>query len=136
MRCLSVLTVGIAVSALSISACSSGEGLTAPDQSPSFSGLSVETQYVVTLTCNAPAANSLVHLVLYQGTVPVGGYTNNCRNLVVAPAFDNFTYQILVFSSPTDIVKECTERRTPVTRTGKFGCKQNGLSAVLAVQRQ
>ena len=137
MRCLSVLTVGILTSALGIAACGGGEGFTAPDQNPSFSSLSVGAQYTVTLNCNAAAANSFVHLVFYQGTAPVGGaYTNTCGYLLLAPAFDNFTYDILVLNSASDLVRECVERRTPVTRTGKFGCKGNGLSAVLAVKPQ
>ena len=136
MRCLSLITAGVVTSALGIAACSGGEAFTAPDQSPSFSSLSVGTQYVVSLTCNAPAINSLYHIVLYQGTVEVGRITNNCRNLVVTPAFDNFTYNIQVYNSASEILRECTERRAPVTRTGKFACKRDGLSAVLNVQPQ
>ena len=104
MRCLSVLTVGILTSTLGIAACGGGEGFTAPDQNPSFSSLSVGTQYNVTLTCNAPAENSFVHLAFYQGTVLVGGttYTLNCRNLLTVAGFDNFTYDILVFNSASD----------------------------------
>jgi hypothetical protein len=136
MRSLSFLTPGIFTCTLGIAACGGGEGFTGPDQSPSFSSLSVGTPYTVSLTCNAPAANSVVHLAFYQGTVLVGGtrYTNNCQNLLTVSGFDNFTYDILVFNSASDIVKECTARRTPVTRTGKFACKQDGLSAVLAVK--
>jgi hypothetical protein len=118
--------------------CGGDQAPTSPNVTPSFSSLSTGTSYTVTFTCNAPATNnSLVDVVYYEGSNRVIGGPLACDGTqLLVTGFDNFTYDIVTENNAFEVVRECVQHQATVTRTGKFSCNRNGLTAVLTVQAQ
>jgi hypothetical protein len=132
----------VVVSALALAACD-GQGSTAPDEIPSFSRISTETQYTATISCNAAAEASRSSVFIhFQG---VSGTFFTCNpalpKQVTATSFSEFWWAIVLEDLSGVIVKECPRPGKNnglgiSTRTGQFSCRdaKTGMSVVLTVE--
>jgi hypothetical protein len=135
MRFLTAITVGVVTSALVLAACSGDQPPTSPNVAPSFSSLSTGASYTVTFTCNAAASNnSVAYLSFYNGTTLRNSYGLYCGDGVSAlTGVDNFTYDILLINSTSNLIRQCSQHQATITRDGQFSCNRAGLKAVLTV---
>ena len=142
MRFLPAAAVGLVASVLALAACD-GQGSTEPDETPSFSRISTQTQYTATLTCNAAAAASRSSVAItFQGVLSTNLYCNPAlAKQVTATSFSEFWWAIILEDNAGLFVKECPRPRKgqvfgTSTRTGQFSCKdaKTGMSVVLTVE--
>ena len=142
MRFPAAAGVGVVASALALAACD-GQGSTAPNESPSFSRISAQTQYTATLSCNAAAAASRSSVAItFQGVLSTNLFCNPAlAKQVTATSFSEFWWAIALEDNTGLVVKECPRPRKgqvfgTSTRTGQFTCKdaKTGMSVVLTVE--
>ena len=138
MRFLPATAVGVVASALVLAACEGPQASTAPNETPSFSRISAQTQYTATLTCNAAASRSYANIT-FQGVLGTSLFCNpTAGNQVTVTSFSEFTWGIILQDN-TGYVKSCPRNGdgfSRSTRTGQFSCKdaKTGLSVVLTVE--
>ena len=142
MRFLPATAVGVVASALALASCD-GQGSTAPNETPSFSRISAETQYTATLSCNAAAEASRSSVFInFQGVSNTNLFCNPAQpKQVTGTSFSEFWWAIVLEDISGLIVKECPRPRKGQvmgisTRTGQFSCKdaKTDLSVVLTVE--
>lgn len=142
MRFLPATAVGVVASALAFAACD-GQGSTAPNETPSFSRISAQTQYTATLSCNAAAASSRSSVFIhFQGVSGTNLFCNPAQpKQVTATSFSEFWWAIVLEDMAGLIVKTCPRPSKNnglgiSTRTGQFSCKdaKTGMSVVLTVE--
>jgi hypothetical protein len=141
MRFLPATAIGVLASALAFAACD-GQGSTAPNETPSFSRISTQTQYTATLTCNAAAATSRSSLaIVFQGVLSTNLFCNPAlAKQVTVTSFSEFWWAIVLEDFTGVIVKECPGHSKNngfgiSSRTGQFVCKdaKTGMSVTLTV---
>ena len=142
MRFLPATAVGVVASALALAACD-GQGSTGPNETPSFSRISAQTQYTATLSCNAAAAASRSSVaIVFQGVLSTNLFCNPARaKQVTATSFGEFWWAIVLEDITGLVVKVCPRHSKNngfgiSTRTGQFSCKdaKTGMSVVLTVE--
>jgi hypothetical protein len=142
MRFLPSTAAGFVASALALAACN-GQGSTAPNETPSFSKISPQTQYTATLSCNAAAAASRSSVVMtFQGVLTTNLNCNPATpKQATASSFTEFWWAIMLEDNTGLLVKECPRPRKgqvlgSSTRTGQFSCKdaKTGMSVVLTLE--
>ena len=137
MRFLPATAVGVVASALALAACD-GQGSTAPNEIPSFSRISAQTQYTATLTCSAAASRSYA-TIAFRGVLGTNLFCNpTAGNQASATSFTEFNWTILLRDNTGD-VKACPRKGEVFgssSRTGQFVCKdaKTGLSVVLTLE--
>jgi len=141
MRFLPAAPVGFVAFALALAlaACNGPQGSTAPNETPSFSRISAQTQYTATLTCNAAASRSFSTIV-FTGVLGTFLFCNpTAGNQVTVTSFSEFSWNIILQDNTGGHVKTCPRKGEVLgssTRTGQFSCKdaKTGLSVVLTVE--
>jgi hypothetical protein len=142
MRFLSAAAAGVVASALTLAACD-GQGSTAPNDTPSFSRISAQTQYTATLSCNAEASASRSWIAItFNGVGSTNLFCNPTRpKQVTGTSFSEFWWAIVLEDVTGLVVKECPRHGKNggfgiSTRTGQFSCRdtKTGMSVVLTVE--
>jgi hypothetical protein len=141
MRFLPATAVGVVASAFALAACD-GQGATAPNETPSFSRISTQTQYTATLTCNAAASASRSSVaIIFNGVLSTNLFCNPSQpKQVTATSFREFWWAIALEDATGLVVKECPGHSKNngfgiSSRTGQFVCKdaKTGMSVTLTV---
>ena len=141
MRFLSAAALGVVASAVALAACDGPRDSLGPNETPSFSRISTQTQYTATLTCNAVAAGSRSSAAItFQGVLSTNLFCNSTTRQVTATSFSEYWWAIVLEDNTGVVVKECPRPRKGQvfgisSRTGEFTCKdtKTGMSVVLTV---